>query len=545
MINNKKASIFIFILILVNVILILWYVVFNNVTVMNNNIDIWKNAEEVFINVEQKGDINVKTDLQYNSDWNGFTDFISCPSNVTMSWSVYKITSISTEMHYSFWSYFCSGNYNWKEFRIFFDKNTHNFVKAYFEWDIVNIWTTLPVTKWSNLAPWSNVIASNNYSSYYKKSYAYDNIVNDREYISRYNRYNFIGFDFWSEKLLYSMEIYKNSHTSSEFYFWNSAFVYYFDMWWNYITSSSLSWMRGKNFELIDFRNLWINSWVRYIAIEENSWFNEYLNLKEVKIFDSISWWWSAWMFVWDKQFNDTDNTLISFDDTWVWWGDNYDDNFNSDDYKVSSTWSILYPGWFQDNDVIPRLTIFWDVKKSNIYQNVFWSNYKTNEFIKKNTNNDDWINVKMWDVTNWYFYLDLFSLSKNIKYDLKLYEFDRNAFKNDNTLLLLKSYEVNDLVKNSWFIEFNGSNLDLSTTKDANTMSFDFKNKDYAIFLINKLDSNLSFRLTWQTSTWTWIYINPIDDSLTWSIESLSNHMIIWDEKNFIWEQFVVVWSK
>jgi hypothetical protein len=75
--------------------------------------------------------------------------------------------------------------------------------------------------------------------------------------------------------------------------------------------------------------------------------------------------------------------------------------------------------------------------------------------------------------------------------------------------------------------------------------MSFDFKNNDYAIFLINKLDSNLSYRLTWETNTWTWIYINPIDDSWIWTIESLSNHMIIWNEKNFIWEQFVIVWSK
>jgi hypothetical protein len=40
--------------------------------------------------------------------------------------------------------------------------------------------------------------------------------------------------------------------------------------------------------------------------------------------------------------------------------------------------------------------------------------------------------------------------LSENIKFDLKLYEFDRNAYENDNTLLLLKSYEVNDLEKNS-----------------------------------------------------------------------------------------------
>jgi len=44
---------------------------------------------------------------------------------------------------------------------------------------------------------------------------------------------------------------------------------------------------------------------------------------------------------------------------------------------------------------------------------------------------------------------------------------------------------------------------------------------------------------------TGTMIYINPIDDSSTWTIESLSNHIIIWWEKNFIWEEFIVVWDK
>jgi hypothetical protein len=545
MINNKRASIFIFILILINVIMILWYVVFNNVTVMNNNIDIWKNAEEVFKNVQQKGDINIQTDLKYNWNWNGFEDFISCPTNITMSWTSVKLTWLISEMHYELWSYFCLGynsNDNTKEFRIFFDKTTHNFTRVFYEWDIVDLAKWGSVVKWSNIAKTASVTASSKYASWSDKSNAHDWVVDYKEYISKYDKKRYYKFDFWSEKTLHSMEIFHFVR-----WYWSmrdTAKVYYYNWSNSLIKTSKITWIRLNSYYLQDFTNLWL-TWVRYLEIKENSWNKHYLDFKEIKIYDSTTSWWWANTRQWVRQFNDTDNTLISFDSTWVGWNDNIDDNFNSDDYKVGSTWSILYPGWFQDDDVIPRLTIFWDVRDSKVYQNIFWSNYKTNAFIDKNTNNNDGLNLKMWDITDWNLYLDFFSDSKNIKFDLKLYEFDHNAYKNDNTLLLNKSYEIKDLTMNSWFIQYGWGSLWLSTTRTVNTFPFDFKNKDYALFVINKLPSNLSYRITWESSTWTWLYINPIDDSLTWSIESLSNHMIIWDEKNFIWEQFIIVWNK
>jgi hypothetical protein len=544
MLKNKKASIFIFILILINVILILWYVVFNNVTVINNNIDIWKNAEEVFKNVQQKWNINIKTDLQYNSNWDWFADFISCPTNVTMSWSTDKSTWILTEMHYSYWSYYCLWKYNWKEFRIFFDKNTHDFNRAYYEWDIVNLIIDNWNNKWSNLAPWSTVTASTRYSSSYDKSYAYDDIVDSKYYKTKKRKYTYIKFELDSEKELDSIEFYKKKtywRRSSRF---DTADIDFYDSSNHLLDSTNLVWMRDKTtFVSKDLRNLSLWNKVKYVKITENSWNKQYLNFKEIKIYEAILSWSKSRK--WEREFNDSDNTLISFDDTWVGWWDNFDDNFNSDDYKVGSTWSINYPGWFQDDDVIPRLTIFWDVRKGNAYQNIFWSNYKTNDFVENNTNNNDSLNLKIWDITDGNIYLDFFSDSKDIKYDLKVYQFDRNAFKDENTLLLIKSYKIDNLTMNSWYIQLFNWELWLSTTRTSNTMSFDFKNNDYAIFVINKLDSNLSYRITWESSTGTWVYINPIDDSATWTIKSLSNHIIIWDEKNFIWEQFVIVWNK
>jgi hypothetical protein len=35
-------------------------------------------------------------------------------------------------------------------------------------------------------------------------------------------------------------------------------------------------------------------------------------------------------------------------------------------------------------------------MKETDKYYNIFWNNYKTNDFIDKNTNNDDILNVKI-----------------------------------------------------------------------------------------------------------------------------------------------------
>ena len=60
---------------------------------------------------------------------------------------------------------------------------------------------------------------------------------------------------------------------------------------------------------------------------------------------------------------------------------------------------------------------------------------------------------------------------------------------------------------------------------------------------LIQAAPAETKTAIIWDTGTG--IYINPIDDSWTGTIKVLSNHIIIWWEKNFIWENFEVVWSK
>jgi hypothetical protein len=123
--------------------------------------------------------------------------------------------------------------------------------------------------------------------------------------------------------------------------------------------------------------------------------------------------------------------------------------------------------------------------------------------------------------------------------------EFDSDKYENEYTLLpniIYNWYNLDDFV---WYLQLNWKELSFSKDKTWNEFPFDFKNKDYWIFIKNNEGWNMVYRISAETSTWTFIYINPIDDSKPWKIESLSNYIIIWWEKNFIWENFVIVWSK
>ena len=95
---------------------------------------------------------------------------------------------------------------------------------------------------------------------------------------------------------------------------------------------------------------------------------------------------------------------------------------------------------------------------------------------------------------------------------------------------------------------------MSFSRYKTWKEFEFDFKNKDYSIYVTNNLETNMAIRITWEerptswdpiTTYWRQIYINPIDDSKSWVIETIANHIIIGWEKNFIWENFKVIWAK
>ena len=141
--------------------------------------------------------------------------------------------------------------------------------------------------------------------------------------------------------------------------------------------------------------------------------------------------------------------------------------------------------------------------------------------------------------------YLDLYNTSWSNLFDMKLVVFDRSQYQNNNSLLPISSIKWVWISGTVWYIQNNSSNLSLSKTITWNEYVFDFKNNDYAIFLSNNTDGNLVYKLSSETNTWTWIYINSIDDSGTWVISVMSNHIVIWIDNNYIWENIEIIWSK
>lgn len=249
----------------------------------------------------------------------------------------------------------------------------------------------------------------------------------------------------------------------------------------------------------------WIYNW-NNLKLYFNEWFTD------IPVAD-YNWslvWITNW--VWNNSFWDIDSTYIDFSGSsylsWDW----IDDDFNSDNYKVTSTWNILswiyYPLDFVDDDNLGRKVLFGLVSPNFWYKKVFWNTSKVLKIIDKNTNNDDLFNIKLWDVTSGVLNFDI----DNNSY-VKILRFDKNSYDNTNELILLEtltwslSAGIGYLQNNLWV-------LSLSVGITWNEHIFDFKNNNYAVFLKANSEKSLLYKIKWETTVWTWIYITPIDDS-------------------------------
>ena len=336
-------------------------------------------------------------------------------------------------------------------------------------------------------------------------------------------------------------------------------FVKTFNSNWNWFndgincpTSVTMSWNT--------VRDTWMSTTIRYldstIICESDTthnwtWFTIYFNAANngfqaaEYMGDFVTLTWSS-PIQWEVTFTwaSTDNPLISF--TYTFTPDWYDDNLDSDDYKVVSTGSsstgTFYPDKYIDDDTFPRTIIFWYLNPVDEFKNIFWNNEDTNNFIDGNTNNDDPVYTNLWDIDSWYMILTV-----DWTYDLKIVQFDRDIYSDSWILEPLYTYKWSNLTW-LWYIQSTGALL-LSSSwsywfETWDEFIFDFSNNDYAVFLKNSWVDNFSYNLTVQTTGWTWAYINPIDDS--WEIlRYLWNDIFIDKEGRYSPAQFVVTSDK
>jgi hypothetical protein len=240
----------------------------------------------------------------------------------------------------------------------------------------------------------------------------------------------------------------------------------------------------------------------------------------------------------WVRPFIDADSTLIS--NVISWPADWFDDNFNSDNYSISSTGSTYFPWGYIDDDALARTSIYGYIAPQSEYSSILWSNTKTQNYIEANSNNSDTYYDTIWNVGSGYLYLDA-----DRNFDLKILELDKTRYNTTTELIVLSKQETTWIPASIGYIQNNWWTLSLSWGLTGNEYTFDFIANDYAVFLNNTGSWVLTYILTAENSSWSWVYINPLDDSGVSSIKYLWSEIIQDVEKNYIGKIFEVVSKK
>ena len=248
-----------------------------------------------------------------------------------------------------------------------------------------------------------------------------------------------------------------------------------------------------------------------------------------------------AW--VWVTPFPDSDNTLIDLSLDTYYLPDWIDDNFDSDNYRVTSTGTtatgVYYPDLFQDDDVLWRKQLFWYIAEDFWFKKVFWNTSKVLKIIDENDNNNDSLNIKIWEVTDWIIHLDV-----DKSFDIRIVNFDR-AIYDETKELNVKIRTEWSIWAWVWYLQNNAGVLSLSDTITWNEIDFDFANEDYAIFLKDTWDGTLLYKIKAETLTWTWIYITPINDEGEDLVEYIWNEIIIDDKWWYISKETELIFEK
>lgn len=249
---------------------------------------------------------------------------------------------------------------------------------------------------------------------------------------------------------------------------------------------------------------------------------------------------------------SDSDTTFVDGSASFPLLSDQIDDNFNSDNYKISASGSVLYPDAYRDNDVDHRLMQFSYIAPWSDWYNIYWINDRVRDYITSNTNNISPL-VTLPDVSDGHLYL-----SVNTDYDIRIIRFERNAYTQFNELRILEDRESSGTAASwVWYLQADlslaevitygpdGSTV-LSRSPTGSEFSFDFANNDYAIFLRNRSsDTVLLSQLSVFTGSWSEVYAVAIRDDEPAILSMLWNHIIFSETWIPIGEQLEILQLK
>jgi len=251
--------------------------------------------------------------------------------------------------------------------------------------------------------------------------------------------------------------------------------------------------------------------------------------------YDSSQVWVNSWTLV--ATFGDSDTTTLTLPWTWYYSSDGIDDNFDSDNFSVSSTWATMYPDWYLDNDSDAKLLNYWYALEGSWLYNALWTNSKMKQYINGNTNNDVGSYQKIWNTSSWYLNVDI-----NGDHTLYLYRIDPDVY-DESTELVVQ--ELITGTGQTWWVGYLQDDLSIASGTWS-AYGFDFINNDYALFIENTWSWTLLYQITAESaSTGNSIYINALDDSQDNIYSYLGSHLLVNNEWQLIGDTFEVFWLK
>ena len=229
--------------------------------------------------------------------------------------------------------------------------------------------------------------------------------------------------------------------------------------------------------------------------------------------------------------FLDSDSTFIDLAASFPLESDLIDDNFDSDDYRVYSTGTTLYPDIYADDDVDSRLKKYGYIIEESWPYNVFWSNDQMLDYIDDNSHNSDSYYTTLSSTSSGFLLMDIAASHK-----VTLFQLEKDVYNETKEFRILDQSQSTEQAANIWYLQ---KDMSLASSTWSTAYSFDFTSYDYAIFIENTSSWALLYQITGQDAiTGSGIYLNPLKDDDVSLFSYLGSHMIIGNRGELIGTQ-------
>ena len=213
------------------------------------------------------------------------------------------------------------------------------------------------------------------------------------------------------------------------------------------------------------------------------------------------------------------------------------DANFNSDDYRYSSTGTTLYPWNYADDDDLARKFSVGYIRKDGFQRLMYWNTKKIKDAIRRNTNNTGALAYFPDATSTGYLRLDIDS-----GYGIRVVEFDSQNFEDAQSLKILNSASGSSA---SGAIGYLQDDFTIASGTGSAKI-FDLKNKLYWIFFFaaGAGTEYFKYKFSFYNEFWAPIYSVPLDDSSD-EMKFYGNDILIDSENNYIYKEMEVAQPK